>query len=229
MYFKTLLLVASALSLAAAAPLNTPNVADVNIPSAAANTIPTPAIPSPVIPSPGAEKDDSSDTTSAAATPDATKAADTTPKAPKAAESTPEATKAAESTPEAPKAAESTPAASPAAKESQNQEKPSGGSSGGYNGDGTYYDVGLGACGQTNSNGEMVAALNVAQYGGGNNGAPVCGKKAEVTGPKGKVTVTIVDKCPGCANGDLDLSPSAFNQIADQAAGRVPISWQWAD
>ncbi|KAL1918767.1 uncharacterized protein VTP21DRAFT_2789 [Calcarisporiella thermophila] len=97
-----------------------------------------------------------------------------------------------------------------------------------FKGDGTFYDVGLGACGSTNSNSDMVAALNAPQFGSGNNGAPSCGKKVEVSGPKGKVTVTVVDKCPGCAHGDLDLSPAAFQKIADQAQGRVPISWQWA-
>jgi hypothetical protein len=34
-----------------------------------------------------------------------------------------------------------------------------------FSGDGTYYNVGLGACGWWNSNGELVAALNAPQYG----------------------------------------------------------------
>jgi expansin (peptidoglycan-binding protein) len=38
--------------------------------------------------------------------------------------------------------------------------------------------------------------------------------------------VRIVDLCPGCEAGHLDLSMQAFAKIADVAAGRVPISWQ---
>ncbi|KAL1920041.1 uncharacterized protein VTP21DRAFT_1187 [Calcarisporiella thermophila] len=103
--------------------------------------------------------------------------------------------------------------------------KPSGGQ---FSGDGTFYNVGLGACGKTNNDKELVAALNAPQFGGGNNNSPVCGKRATVKGPKGSVTVTIVDKCPGCKSGDLDLSPAAFNKIADAAQGRVPISWSFS-
>lgn len=35
----------------------------------------------------------------------------------------------------------------------------------------------------------------------------------------------IVDLCPECKSGDLDLSPQAFEQIATLEQGRVPISW----
>jgi hypothetical protein len=59
------------------------------------------------------------------------------------------------------------------------------------------------------------------------NSNPNCGKYAKVTGPNGTVRVKIVDTCPPCAYGSLDLSPTAFEQIADLAAGRVPITWQW--
>jgi hypothetical protein len=47
-----------------------------------------------------------------------------------------------------------------------------------------------------------------------------------VTGPKGVVTVRIVDLCPECKAGHLDLSREAFAQIADLTQGRVPITWQ---
>jgi len=40
------------------------------------------------------------------------------------------------------------------------------------------------------------------------------------------VTVRVVDQCPECAVGDVDLSREAFSEIADLEAGRVPISWK---
>ena len=48
----------------------------------------------------------------------------------------------------------------------------------------------------------LVAAMNGAEY----DNAAWCGAYVHVTGPKGAVTVRIVDLCPGCKAGDLDLS-----------------------
>jgi expansin (peptidoglycan-binding protein) len=93
----------------------------------------------------------------------------------------------------------------------------------GHDGEGTYYDAdGSGACSFDPSPGDlMVAAANPTDFAG----SSACGACAAIDGPDGSVTVRIVDLCPGCAAGDLDLSVEAFTQIADQAAGRVPIHW----
>jgi expansin (peptidoglycan-binding protein) len=90
-------------------------------------------------------------------------------------------------------------------------------------GDGTYYAAdGSGNCSFDASPDDlMVAAMNHPDYGT----AGWCGACVAVTGPKGSVTVRIVDQCPECKQGDLDLSPQAFDQIADHAAGRVTITW----
>lgn len=58
-------------------------------------------------------------------------------------------------------------------------------------------------------------------------GSAACGACVRVTGPSGEVTVKIVDRCPECAPGDVDLSQQAFEQIAELSAGRVPISWEY--
>ena len=90
-------------------------------------------------------------------------------------------------------------------------------------GDGTYYGAtGGGACSYDPSPSNlMVAAMNAPQW----QNSQVCGTCVDVTGPKGTVTVRIVDLCPECKSGDLDLSEQAFTMIADKAAGRVRISW----
>ncbi len=90
-------------------------------------------------------------------------------------------------------------------------------------GDGTYYAAdGSGNCSfDPSPNDLMVAAMNDSDYAG----SAVCGECVHVSGPSGEVTVRIVDRCPGCKHGDLDLSPSAFAQIADPKLGRVSISW----
>lgn len=91
---------------------------------------------------------------------------------------------------------------------------------GSESGQGTYYTVGLGSCGQTNTDSQMVGALSESIME-----SSYCGKSITVKGPSGSVTVKIVDTCPGCSKGDIDLSPAAFKKIASLSAGRVPISW----
>jgi expansin (peptidoglycan-binding protein) len=88
----------------------------------------------------------------------------------------------------------------------------------------TYYAAdGSGNCSFDPSPNDLnVAAMDAAEY----DGSAVCGECVSVTGPKGQVTVRIVDQCPGCEKGHLDLSQQAFAQIADVSAGRVPITWE---
>ncbi len=88
----------------------------------------------------------------------------------------------------------------------------------------TYYDAtGAGACSFDPSPNDLdVAAMNAPQYG---NSAP-CGSCAKITGPKGTLVVRIVDLCPECKKGDLDLSREAFAKLAEPKAGRVKISWE---
>jgi len=92
-------------------------------------------------------------------------------------------------------------------------------------GEGTYYDAdGTGNCSFDASPDDlMVAAMNQVDY----DDSAACGACAAVDGPAGSVTVRIVDRCPECPQGDLDLSPQAFEQIAELSAGRVPIAWRY--
>ncbi|ORX81624.1 hypothetical protein K493DRAFT_241612 [Basidiobolus meristosporus CBS 931.73] len=94
-------------------------------------------------------------------------------------------------------------------------------------GEATYYDPGLGACEVVSRADELVAALSPAQFGifPRPRDSPACGVCLNVYGPKGTVQVIVVDVCPRCKEGDIDISPAAFNQIADQRDGRVPITW----
>jgi expansin len=68
----------------------------------------------------------------------------------------------------------------------------------------------------------MVTAINSIDYAG----SALCGACVNVTGPRGTITVRIVDRCPECPQGNLDLSPLAFSQLADTSLGRIPIRWQ---
>jgi expansin len=93
-----------------------------------------------------------------------------------------------------------------------------------HRGEGTYYNAdGSGNCSFDPSPSDLlVAALNTADY----HESLLCGAFIEVTGPRGTVTVRVVDRCPECAPGDVDMSPQAFERIAPLVAGRVAISWR---
>jgi len=104
-------------------------------------------------------------------------------------------------------------------------------------GDGTFYQPGLGACGEVNNENELVAAVPFGLWGavpGFNspnpNNNPICGHMIDVFYNNKSVRVKVVDECMGCyINTSLDMSPAAFNMIADPAIGRIhDIQWRWA-
>jgi hypothetical protein len=112
----------------------------------------------------------------------------------------------------------------------------SGSSSGGqtYTGDLTWYEVGLGACGITSTSDEHVVAISHELFDavstGNPNTNPLCNKKVSIIGANGQTyTGTIVDRCPGCDSGSLDLSQSFFNEVTNNGDGRVGgMKWSMA-
>ncbi len=87
----------------------------------------------------------------------------------------------------------------------------------------TYYDAtGDGSCSFGASADLDVAAFNLPEFAK----SASCGSCVKVNGPKGTVTVRIVDSCPGCEAHHIDLSRSAFGKIAELEAGRVAITYQ---
>jgi expansin (peptidoglycan-binding protein) len=92
-----------------------------------------------------------------------------------------------------------------------------------YTGTGTFYAAtGAGSCLFDASADLMVAAMNQQDYAD----AQACGARLAVTGPNGKtIAVRVVDRCPECPVGALDLSQQAFTQLAPASAGTITISW----
>ncbi|EUC66504.1 tyrosine kinase catalytic domain protein, partial [Rhizoctonia solani AG-3 Rhs1AP] len=85
----------------------------------------------------------------------------------------------------------------------------------------TYYNTegGRGACGKYNHNQEYVVAIgkplwdSTQEHGGT---SALCGKTATVRWRGKSVRVRVVDECPVCGYNDIDLSPSAFQKLADK-------------
>ncbi|KAK0725487.1 RlpA-like double-psi beta-barrel-protein domain-containing protein-containing protein, partial [Lasiosphaeris hirsuta] len=96
----------------------------------------------------------------------------------------------------------------------------------------TWYNTGLGACGLWNSDNELVVAMAKANFdpetpGGNPNNNRLCGRRIRATGNGVSVDVSVVDRCEGCAWGDLDFSPAAFRQFASLDIGRISGTWEW--
>lgn len=73
----------------------------------------------------------------------------------------------------------------------------------------------------------MVAALNKPQYGDLNKKSKYCGKCAQIKGDRATVVVKIVDACPECKKGSLDLSKTAFKKTTNADGEAEDISWLW--
>lgn len=82
---------------------------------------------------------------------------------------------------------------------------------------------GSGACSFDKTPNDLdIGAMNTADYAG----SAVCGECIQIKGPKGDVRIRVVDRCPGCSTHGIDLSPSAFEKVADKVQGRVKVTWQ---
>jgi len=124
------------------------------------------------------------------------------------------------------------------AKAEATTKKASSSSSGGYSKTGgfaTYFyqNGNAGACGQYHSDSDYGIAIDSNGYWGQDfsQGSDLCGKVINIKNDNnGKtVTATVWDVCPTCNNGNsLDLSVGAFNAIASESEGMVPISWSFA-
>ncbi|MEU4397508.1 expansin EXLX1 family cellulose-binding protein [Micromonospora orduensis] len=68
----------------------------------------------------------------------------------------------------------------------------------------------------------LYVALGPSEYAAG----AACGGFLDVTGPKGTVRVLIMDQCPECEPGHLDLSREAFARIANPVQGLVPVTYR---
>jgi expansin (peptidoglycan-binding protein) len=88
----------------------------------------------------------------------------------------------------------------------------------------TFYDLsgGMGNCSMRAPADDLYVALGPSEY----RAAAACGGYLQVSGPKGSVRVKVVDKCPECEPGHVDLSRKAFTRIADPVQGIVPVRYR---
>lgn len=96
-------------------------------------------------------------------------------------------------------------------------------------GDLTYYDVGMGACGFDDSgldDTDYIVAISHLVMGTQSNGNPYCNQHVTIEANGKTIKAVIRDKCMGCAAGDVDVSKAAFKALyGDLEGGRLPAKW----
>ncbi|KAL4400903.1 hypothetical protein ACI68E_002227 [Malassezia pachydermatis] len=101
-------------------------------------------------------------------------------------------------------------------------------------GQATYYVPGVGSCGKNSTKSDMIVAVSHSLYdqkaAKNPNENPLCGKTIQASYNGKSINVTVVDRCVGCQENDLDLSPAAFAELAPTKAGRLHgIKWSYVD
>jgi expansin len=87
----------------------------------------------------------------------------------------------------------------------------------------TYFDGSQGGnCSFGPPSTSLYVALGPAEYQAG----AACGGYIDVKGPRGSVRVKVVDQCPECEKGHLDLSQAAFARIGNVSDGIIPITYK---
>ncbi|KAJ8578728.1 hypothetical protein ON010_g480 [Phytophthora cinnamomi] len=107
-----------------------------------------------------------------------------------------------------------------------------------FEGDGTSYTIGQVSSGNCNfmsaipSASNNYVALNNAQWDNLGN----CGRCIEVSCIDEKCTVKnktavvqVLDRCPKCAHGALDLSPTVYKEITGLDPDRLTVRWRFVD
>ncbi|VDC07836.1 unnamed protein product [Peniophora sp. CBMAI 1063] len=87
----------------------------------------------------------------------------------------------------------------------------------------TYYTPGLGACGAYSKESDYIVALNSAQWDGGKH----CWQHIKMQYGGKTADATVVDQCPGCPHGGLDLSPGLFKYFGSESLGVLSGSWSF--
>ncbi|KAH8833660.1 RlpA-like double-psi beta-barrel-protein domain-containing protein-containing protein [Flagelloscypha sp. PMI_526] len=180
------------------------------------------------------EESDDSDSSDSGNNHAATTAAPATTPTAKAKVATPSSSKKEETAPKSTKQEESKTTSSEAPKETKNNDSSNNNSDNNGSDNVGYKNTGIvtwytqngnkGACGELHSDDDLIAAMNSPQYKSLN----VCGKSVMIHANNGKsVKVKVVDECPGCKEGSIDLSRGAFAQLGDFGLGTIDMSWNF--
>lgn len=101
-----------------------------------------------------------------------------------------------------------------------------------HNGIATFYSVGADNCGTSSTDSDYVCAISQQLYNTVANSYSIseyCGHSINITYGSKTIQVKVVDSCASCDANHLDLSPTAFQALADPNLGVIDITWEWAN
>ncbi|KAJ5804452.1 uncharacterized protein N7518_000755 [Penicillium psychrosexuale] len=101
-----------------------------------------------------------------------------------------------------------------------------------FDGDLTWYETGVGSCGWFNNGGDHICAVSRvvfdrANVDGNPNHNPLCGRLIHIQRGDRGIDVTLVDRCEGCDEFDIDVSRGVFETLGNLDEGRVHTDWWW--
>lgn len=99
------------------------------------------------------------------------------------------------------------------------------------NGIATFYSVGADNCGTSSTDSDFVCAISQKMYdsvASSDSISEYCGHSINIKYNGKTIKVKVVDSCESCDATHLDLSPSAFQALADPDLGVIDIQWEWA-
>jgi len=90
---------------------------------------------------------------------------------------------------------------------------------------GTYYDVTTGevACGGRYQPSDATVAMNTRDFAGGS----ACHKQITIHYNGKSEVATIVDLCPTCGGGGIDMTQGLFERFASISVGELHLDWSW--
>lgn len=94
-----------------------------------------------------------------------------------------------------------------------------------HTGEGTWFEVGTGACGYTDTDSDPIVAISAKIYGSGGN----CNQWIHITNTDNGQSAygKTRDECESCGSGSLDMSPGLFEELSTLDTGEIPISWHF--
>ncbi|OTB09157.1 hypothetical protein M426DRAFT_51273, partial [Hypoxylon sp. CI-4A] len=105
-----------------------------------------------------------------------------------------------------------------------------------FQGEITYYNPALGACGYTDGDDDTIVAIpkefwdsisTLTSYGIDLPAHPLCNKKITIKSGDKAATATIHDRCDGCVGHAIDVTPKLFQDLFGSLdGGRLDCTWE---
>lgn len=108
----------------------------------------------------------------------------------------------------------------------------------------SFGDTGLGSCGVTRQDSDLVVSLSPTDYAGGANcGRAInvhCKSLSSLSRPDeigqlmiapvqgNTVKAVVFNECFSCSGDGIDLSRAAFQQLASLSVGQISVTWEFA-